>query len=100
MKPDKELERLRKVLKDFEGPIRKEYKADIIGVFGSHAREEQKEGSDMDILVRFLEGASLFDFVGLANFLEEKLDLKVDIVPIDTIREEIRENVLKEAIYL
>jgi len=69
-------------------------------MFGSYAREEQKEGSDMDILVRFLEGASLFDFVGLANFLEEKLDLKVDIVPIDTIREEIRENVLKEAIYL
>ncbi|MDI6889896.1 MAG: nucleotidyltransferase family protein [Thermodesulfovibrionales bacterium] len=97
---NKELERIITTLKSLEEQIRKEYKAEIIGIFGSYTRGEQKESSDVDILARFLEGASLLDLVGLANFLEEKLNLKVDIVPADTIREEIRENVLKEAIYL
>jgi len=97
---NKELERIITTLKSLEEQIRKEYKAEIIGIFGSYTRGEQKEGSDVDILARFLEGASLLDLVGLANFLEEKLNLKVNIVPADTIREEIRENVLKEAIYL
>jgi predicted nucleotidyltransferase len=63
-------------------------------------RGEQKESSDIDILVMFFEGATLFDFVGLSDYLESKLNLKVDIVPIDTIREEIKENILKQAIYL
>ncbi len=96
----KKVDEIVSVLKDLQKEIKIGFKAEIVGVFGSYAREEQKEGSDADILVRFFEGASLFDFVGLANFLEEKLSLKVDIVPVDTVREEIREDVLKEAIYL
>ncbi len=97
---NKQIERIKKVLRSLEKQIKKEYKAEIVGIFGSCVRGEQSEGSDVDILVRFLKGATLFDFVGLANFLEEKLNLKADIVPVDAIREEIRENVLKEAIYL
>ncbi|MDQ1317213.1 MAG: uncharacterized protein QG588_864 [Candidatus Poribacteria bacterium] len=88
------------ILNGLEDQIRKEYKADIVGLFGSYARGEQKESSDIDILVRFLEGATLFDFVGLANFLEEILVMRVDIVPVDTVREEIKGRVFKEAVYL
>jgi predicted nucleotidyltransferase len=80
--------------------IREEYKAILIGVFGTYARGEQKERSDVDILVNFNEGAILFDLVGLGDFLEEELKVKVDIVPIDTVRKEIKEQVLKEAVYL
>lgn len=72
-----------------------------MGIFGSYVRGEQKESSDLDVLVRFFKGATLLNLTGLANFLEEKLAVKkVDIVPIDTIRKEIREDVLKEAVYL
>lgn len=80
--------------------IKDKFKADVVGVFGSYARGAQKESSDTDILVKFHAGATLLDLVGLSYFLEEKLNLKVDIVPVDTIREEIRERVLKEAVYL
>lgn len=97
---DKKLERIIKTLKGLEGKIRTEYKAEVIGLFGSYVRGEQKDTSDVDVLVSFLEGATLFDLVGLANFLEEELKLKVDIVPIDTIRKEIEEQVLKDAVYL
>lgn len=86
------------ILKDLEEMIRKEYKAEIIGIFGSYARGEQKGSSDVDILVKFFEGATLFDFVGIANFLEEKLNLKVDIVSERAIRQELREQILKQVV--
>ncbi len=95
-----ELESIIQTLKSFEDYVREEYKADIIGVFGSYVRGEQKESSDVDILVKFLEKATLFDFVELGDFLEEKLNMKVDVVPADTVRKEIREQVMKETVYL
>jgi hypothetical protein len=76
------------------------YKARIRGIFGSIARGDESENSDIDVLVDFTEKADLFDFVGLALFLEEKLHRRVDVVPSDTIKSEIRNAVMKEAIYL
>lgn len=62
--------------------------------------EKKKKRSDIDVLVNFERGADLFHFVGLSFFLAEKIGIKVDIVPYDAIRKEIKEHVLKEAIYL
>ncbi|MDP2156833.1 MAG: nucleotidyltransferase family protein [Nitrospirota bacterium] len=76
------------------------YKAQIRGIFGSVARGDETENSDIDVLVDFTEKADLFDFVGLALFLEEKLHRKVDVVPSDTIKSELRNVVMKEAIYI
>jgi len=87
-------------LQKLKDELKQKYRVEIKGIFGSYVRGEQKESSDIDILVEFSEGATLFDFVDLAEYMEKKLNLKVDIVPIDTIREEIKENILKEAIYL
>lgn len=96
----KDLVFIEKKLKGIREEIRKKYKAEILGIFGSYARGEQKRGSDVDILVKFDEGATLIDFVGLSIYLENKLRIKVDIIPIDSIREEIRDKILKEAIFL
>jgi len=85
-----------KTLKGLEGEIKEKYKAVVVGIFGSYARGEQKKKSDLDVLVRFYDGATLFEFGGLAIFLEEKLRIKkVDVVPLETGREE-----LKEAVYI
>jgi predicted nucleotidyltransferase len=101
MKKRMNLEEIKRILEEVKGISRKEYKAEIMGIFGSYVRGKEKEMSDIDILVRFLEGATLLDFVGLADFLEEKLHISVDIVPIDTIRKELEEHILKEeAVYL
>jgi len=97
----KNLKEIKEILKSSKEEIRKQFKAEIIGIFGSYIRGEQKRGSDLDLLVKFYEGATLFEFIDLANFLEKKLGIKkVDIVPYDTIREEIKEKILKETIYL
>jgi hypothetical protein len=97
----KSLEEIKEKLRSLQEEVKREYKAEIIGIFGSYVRGEQKEGSDIDVLVKFYKGATLFEFVGLAIFLEETLGIKrVDVVPYDTVREEIKEQVFKEAIYL
>jgi predicted nucleotidyltransferase len=82
------------------GEVQRRYRAEILGIFGSYVRGEQHETSDLDVLVRFAPGATLFDLVGLADFLEERLGIRVDIVPVDALREEIRDQVFREAVYL
>ncbi|MGE0085770.1 MAG: nucleotidyltransferase family protein [Desulfococcaceae bacterium] len=78
----------------------KKYKAVLKGVFGSYARGEAKEDSDIDILVEFRKNATLLDLAGLGNFLEEKLQHKVDLVSQNAVREEIKPYLYSEIIYL
>jgi predicted nucleotidyltransferase len=88
------------LIKALRGEIKQRYKVKEIGVFGSVVREEQRQASDIDVLVDFEAGADLFDLVGLGLFLEEKLGQKVDVVPKRALREEIRGAVLKEVVNL
>ena len=89
-----------KILKEVANEAEQKYKARIKGVFGSFTRGEEHSNSDIDILVEFTSGANLFDLVELSYFLEDILHKEVDIVPINTLREEIKEDVLKEALYI
>ena len=95
-----QIEELKGAISALRDQIRQQHKADLVGIFGSYARGEQREGSDLDILVDFRQGADLLDLVGLGLFLEEKLGVPVDIVPRDALRPEIRERVLAETLYL
>ena len=65
-------------------------------LFGSFARGEAGEKSDIDILVELPEGAGLFDFVGLRIKLEEALGRKVDLVEFDTLKPRLKERILRE----
>ncbi len=96
----KSLEEVKRRLVELREVIRERYKAEVIGIFGSFARGEQKETSDLDVLVKFHKGATLFEFVGLSIYLEEELGVKVDVVPYDAVREEIRERIFKEVAYV
>jgi predicted nucleotidyltransferase len=64
------------IIKSILEPFSPEY----IGVFGSYARNEEKEGSDLDLLVKFGKRLNLFDLVGLEQELTEKLGIQVDLV--------------------
>jgi len=88
------------ILKSLKSEIRQRYKAEVKGIFGSYIRGEQKEGSDIDVLVEFDEGANLLDLTGLSIFLEERLHCRVDVVPEDAIRKELRHDILREAAYI
>lgn len=71
-----------------------------LSLFGSVARDEALDSSDVDILVEFEEGhpTGLFEFIGVTNYLEDLLGCKVDLVMAEGLREEFREQVLREAI--
>lgn len=88
------------IIKALQGELRQRFKVKEIGVFGSVVREEQRQASDIDVLVDFDDGADLFDLVGIGLFLEEKLGQKVDVVPKRALREEIRVAVLQEVVNL
>ncbi|MCK4395459.1 nucleotidyltransferase family protein [candidate division WOR-3 bacterium] len=89
-------EEILKVLHNLKENLKIKYKIKEIGVFGSVMRGEQKGTSDIDILVEFEDDADLLDLVGIAQFLEEKLQQKVDVVSKRALREEIKETVLQE----
>ena len=93
-------EEIIQTLTSIKEEARQKYKAEIKGIFGSYARGEENQDSDLDVLVEFLEKATLFDLVGLGDFLEEKLNCKVDIVSRRTIREEIKPNIYNDLVQL
>ncbi|MCM2466910.1 nucleotidyltransferase family protein [Methanoculleus oceani] len=84
------------ILRSLKAELRERYHVERIALFGSYAREEQEEGSDIDVLVEFGSGADLFDFVGLSQYLEEKLGSGVDVVPEAALRPEIRRSVTRD----
>ena len=64
--------------------------------FGSFARGEAKNKSDIDMLVKFKGEKSLLDVVGLRFELEKKLGRKVDILTYNSIHPLLRDSILKE----
>lgn len=69
-----------------------------VRVFGSVARDEADEASDIDLLVRMGPGRSLFDLGALVMDLQDLLGRRVDVVTERGLRPRIREHVLREAI--
>lgn len=100
MSESDDLETVVRLLNRFKDQVRRDYRARMVAVFGSYARREQRAHSDLDVLVDFGPEATLFDLVGLADFLEERLHRRIDVVPVDTLREEIKSQVLREAVPL
>ena len=67
-----------------------------VRLFGSVARGEEHEGSDIDLLVEFMPGSSLFDVMHLSQELEELLDHRVDVISEGGLKERDQE-ILNEA---
>lgn len=76
------------------------YGAKNIRIFGSAARGDFDECSDIDFLVDMEKGRSLLDMGGLLMELQELLGCKVDVVTPGGLRSRIRDTVLKEAMAL
>ena len=78
--------------------VAKEHGALSLQLFGSVARGEDDEASDVDFLVKLEKGRSLFDLGGLQMALQSVLDCSVDVVTVNGLRERIRQSILDEAI--
>jgi predicted nucleotidyltransferase len=76
----------------------KEFGVRSMALFGSFARGEAKRTSDIDILVEFDRPVGLFEFARLKLYLEEMLGRKVDLVTPEALRNEMRDEILREAL--
>jgi len=75
---------------------------EIIGVFGSYVRGEQTNKSDVDVLVQFKQEAhiELLKYVELEIFLNEQLDVKVDLVAKGSLKHSLKERISSEVVYV
>jgi predicted nucleotidyltransferase len=76
------------------------HKADNVRIFGSVARGEAGEHSDVDILVHFREGASLFDLIHLIDDTSALIKAKVDVVSDGGLSPYLEKRILAEAVPL
>ncbi len=96
-------QRLRGLLDKHRGEILRvahRRRAENLRVFGSVARGDAHDRSDIDILVDPMPHASLFDLNGLNAELELLLGVDVDVVPAKNLKPQIRDRVLDEAVPL
>lgn len=80
--------------------LAQQHKAYNVRVFGSVARGEATDDSDIDFLVDFEMGYTLWDHIGLVQDLSELLGRRVDVSTDETLRERLRERILREAVPL
>ncbi|MCK4997867.1 nucleotidyltransferase family protein [Candidatus Pacearchaeota archaeon] len=80
-------------------PILKKNKIKKAGIFGSYARGEQTEDSDIDILIEPTKNMGL-EFVSVKLEIEDELNNKVDFVSYKTIPPRLKKQILKEEIRL
>ena len=66
-------------------------------VFGSALRGDDRDGSDLDLLVDTLPGTTLFDLGGLQDELQELLGVSVDVLTLKDLPAKFRDSVAREA---
>ena len=81
-----------------ERALLERYNVRSLSLFGSVARGEDAERSDVDLLVEFSRPIGFFQFVGLQRALEAILDRRVDLVTPNALKPQLRDRILKEAI--
>jgi uncharacterized protein len=92
------LEKILEVLRQQIPTLTARYSVETLEVFGSYVRSEQKQDSDLDILVTFREVPSLLTFIAIENYLTDLLGVSVDLVMKDSLKPKIGQQMLREAI--
>jgi len=92
------LDEIRKIIRQHSSVLAERYGIAVVGVFGSYVRGEEKLKSDLDLLADILKPISLLELVGAEIYLSEVLGVKVDLVPKRSLREELKESILREAV--
>lgn len=91
-------ENVEKILKSQKQLLKEKFQVKRIGVFGSFARGEQSNNSDIDILVEFYEPVG-WEFFDLQDYLEDILKREVDLVTKKALKPQIKTVVLNEVKY-
>jgi predicted nucleotidyltransferase len=95
----KDLSSIMKVLSEIKPELDRRFHVSAIGVFGSYARGDQKSDSDIDIIVDFNRSVGV-EFIDLADYIEGKLETRVDLVSRKGIKHGYLESIEKDVAYV
>jgi uncharacterized protein len=95
----KRFDELKKIIDQHREILEQQYEVARIAIFGSCVRGEQTDESDIDILVEFKEPVG-FTFIHLADFLEDLLQAKVDLITPDAIKPNRRKYIMEDLTYV
>ncbi|WP_040334230.1 nucleotidyltransferase family protein [Candidatus Magnetobacterium casense] len=92
------LDEIKRVINKHRDELRVEHKIKELAVFGSYARNEQRKKSDVDLLAEFDGPIGLLHLVGAEQYLTKLLRTRVDLIPKNSVRPELKDTIFKEAI--
>ncbi|OHD54573.1 MAG: hypothetical protein A2Y33_03465 [Spirochaetes bacterium GWF1_51_8] len=96
-----EIEQIVQFLHENKELFRREFQVSKIGVFGSFARRQANEKSDIDILIEFDHNNDLFDTkLKIKEILEKRFHRSIDICREKYLKPYIKDQILKETIYV
>ena len=95
----KELATIKEIIKELKPELEKKFHVSSIGVFGSVARNDSSENSDVDIIVDFSQPIGI-EFIDLADLLEEKFNEQVDLVSKKGIKPQYFSSIENEIVYV
>ena len=93
------LEKIVQTLRQHKPELQRKYPISGLGIFGSYARGEATEGSDIDIAVD-ITGPMGLSFIAMADEIEGLFGIKVDVVPSRSIKPDYLPYVKKDIIYV
>ncbi|MDP2845554.1 MAG: nucleotidyltransferase family protein [Candidatus Methanoperedens sp.] len=96
----KKLNEIKKILSHHKDEIKQKYPVKELGIFGSYVRGEEKEASDLDILVELEKAIGLLKFIEIEEYLSELLGVKVDLVMKGALKPRIGKRILREVVYV
>ena len=95
----KDLAGIKSVLATLKPELEKDYHVKSIGIFGSAVRADFTSESDIDLIVDFDQPIGI-SFIDLADFLEQKIQAKVDLVSRNGIKPQYYTAIEKEIVYI
>lgn len=98
MLKDSNLNQFRTIIREHFGDLANRYGVESLGLFGSRVRGQEHDDSDLDVLVQFRETPTLLRFIQLENELSDLLELRVDLVLLDSLKPSIAESVAAEVV--
>ncbi len=90
---------LEQKLQQLKPYLKEEFGVETIGYFGSMAKGNFRNDSDIDLLVSFSKPIG-WDFFDLKDYLEKKLDKKVDLVTENSLKKQWKPEILSQTIYV
>jgi len=90
---------IKNILKELKPELEKKYHVSSIGIFGSVIRNDFSPESDLDIIVDFSEPIGI-SFIDLADLIEKKVNLHVDLVSRKGIKPQYFATIENEIVYV